>query len=199
MSTKGRRRSSLIRYKEKGGCTVQQLAGTSGLDYHGPCKSIKTPGNFHFNVFKLIGKICGKTDYLLCVKASIIFVYDSKNLNSPMYSVNLASKTCSVRGKRVELYTNLLLDTAFKFSTLQEVEDFHVIVIRGIEVANTDEVKKKLKHPLVLDKRASTVFAKKISESTEKAAPKAEQGIKTEGMMYQNMGGASGLGGLQGY
>lgn len=85
MSTKGRRRSSLIRYKEKGGCTVQQLAGTSGLDYHGPCKSIKTPGNFHFNVFKLIGKICGKTDYLLCVKASIIFVYDSKNLNSPMY------------------------------------------------------------------------------------------------------------------
>ena len=160
MSTSGRRRSSLVRYKKKGECTIQQLGGTQGLDIQLSCSSIKTPGNFTFNVFKLLGKVFGRTEYILAVKAAIIFVYDAKELTTPMYSVDLTHKTCAAKGKRVELYTNLLLDTAFKFSCLQEVEDFQVVVLRGIEIANSDEVKKSLKHPLQLNQRASTIFAK---------------------------------------
>ena len=42
------------------------------------------------------------------------------------------------------------------------------------------------------------VSLQKIAEKAAKAAPVGERGVKTEGMAYE-MGGASGLGGLQGY
>ncbi|GMI53647.1 hypothetical protein ScalyP_jg7437 [Parmales sp. scaly parma] len=143
-------------------CTIKQLEGTHGLDFNSTASVAKV--KFYCCDKKRSQK---KGQLVIVIKASHIFLYESPSSPGPRKCVNLLHMNVTFdvnNSKKVILSDSLSLPLyKFTFETDVDSSEFFKTCQRFIVTANSDAVKMRLGHSLVLSRHKSQLFAHEIS------------------------------------
>lgn len=205
MSTKDKRRSSLFQrarasfYRSRGqsGASVETLRGTTGSDFEGYALVERCSAeefSFGCNPFSCC---CGQKDglYFLLIKGYHCFVFKDEDSLAPKFAVELNHKKAVLQPKQgndcvVHLQTSLGdIDYKFTFSKSHLDENdtvstpdekaaaFVQAALAASNAAQSDEVRSRLGHQGLLNKRSSVRYANNIGTAKAKEQPDKPVGV----------------------
>lgn len=166
-----RARMSFYRSKGARGANVDTLRGTRGADFEGTGR-----------VFRGVeGSRClcmggggddGNKDRLIFVKGPFCFIFANEDSPAPKYAIGLQYMRPEVKpgqqqgGRHVVLLQDNLGDTQYEisFTTEDDSKRFAKAVKDQAQAAETEEVRKRLGHEHLLNKRASVRYAEEIAK-----------------------------------
>ncbi|KAL3802647.1 hypothetical protein HJC23_011971 [Cyclotella cryptica] len=195
-----RARASFYRSRGQTGASVETLRGTAGADFEGYAlvERCSAEEAFECNPLRFCCCCCGNKDgmYFLLVKGYHCFVYSDEEGISPKFAVELSHrKAVVVQPARdahcatVHLETSLGdLEYKFTFSRVHEDgnEDlapatraaaFVEAVSSAADAAQTEEVRTRLGHQNLLNKKSSVRYANAIGMAKAKDQPDAPVGM----------------------
>jgi len=174
------------RSKGQRGADVETLRGTKGADF-------EEQGRIHRGVegglgwcFCLGGGSGGdeNKDRLLLIKGTFCFVFSNNDPQSPKYAIALQYMRPEVKPARLGRYPVILSDNVgdvnyeLSFETEEIAKEFARVVREQAETAETEQVRKRLGHEHLLNKRASVRYAQTVAEKKVKEQP--DKPITTE-------------------
>ena len=182
----------------RNGASVRSLRGSSGADFEGNGVISRTTSNSMFNCTSLL--LCGcmtkkDTERFLLIKGFHCFVFDNDEGISPKYAIELMNRKAfigtlsilptsgtkkSKAPRQDPTYTTVHLETnmgdvdyKITFSDSFLASKFCDAVMNASSNATTDQVRTRLGHDKLLNKRASVRFANTIGASKVKEQPGA--------------------------
>lgn len=180
------------------GACVNSLRGTSGADFEGHGVISRTTSSSLFDCSSIV-LYCGRmtkkgTERFLLIKGYHCFVFDDNESMSPKYAIELmnrkafigtlsilptwASKKPGSAPRQDTTYATVHLETSMgdvdykiTFSDSLLASKFCDAVMNASSNATSDEVRKRLGHEKLLNKRVSVRFANTIGASKVKEQP----------------------------
>jgi hypothetical protein len=172
------RRSSLFQrarmsfYRSKGarGADIDTLRGTRGADFEGTGRVSRGVEGARCLCWGGGGDD-GTKDRLVLVKGPFCFIFASEDAPAPKYAIGLQYmrpevKTAGQFGRPVVLLKDNLGDTQYEvnFPSEDDASRFAKAVTDQAKAAETEEVRKRLGHEHLLNKRASVRYAESIAK-----------------------------------
>mmetsp|Transcript_17807 Transcript_17807/g.29444 ORF Transcript_17807/g.29444 Transcript_17807/m.29444 type:complete len:236 (-) Transcript_17807:1126-1833(-) len=186
----GRARQSFVRSGGERGATLSNLRGTTGADFEAKGDVERTNPNSAGGCGCLGGGSRIDTDVIILIKGPFCFIFKNEAASTPRYAINLAhmkAKTQSAPSGRhpVALETNLGdIEYEVYLKDEETAELFQTTVSQQAADGETDEVRKRLGHGHLLNKRASIRFAESVA--TKKIEDQPEAPVSTE-EIFANM------------
>ena len=191
-----RARASFYRSRGQNGASVETLRGTTGSDFEGFALVERCNAEaLDCNPFSCC---CGHKDglYFLLVKGYHCFVFKDEDGVAPKFAIELNHRKAALQPKHdanhciVHLQTSLG-DVEYKFTFAKSHLDendtvrtpdakagaFVAAVLAASSAAQTDEVRTRLGHQGLLDKRGSVRFAINIGKEKAKQQPEKPVGM----------------------
>mmetsp|Transcript_15179 Transcript_15179/g.25946 ORF Transcript_15179/g.25946 Transcript_15179/m.25946 type:complete len:272 (+) Transcript_15179:216-1031(+) len=197
-------RASFYRSRGQSGASVETLRGNTGADFEGYATVHRGDDDGAFAMFDLTSLFCGcckQKDglYFLLVKGYHCFVFKDEESKSPKYAIELMNTKAVVQPSHVSFvprvphpgaahdttYTTIHLETGlgdveYKF-TFANMDDglatkFCNAVSAASNEATTEQVRKRLGHEQLLNKRSSVRYANTIGAAKTKEQPDAPVG-----------------------
>lgn len=157
------------------------MRGTRGADFEGEGRVHRGVGGIGCFCF---GGSEENVDRLVLIKGPFCFIFVNEEAPSPKYAIGLQYMRTEVKpashGRVPVLLTDNLGDVQFEFSFAQEdvAKEFSRAVKEQASAAETEEVRKRLGHEHLLNKRSSVRYAESIAKKKIEDAP--EKRLTTE-------------------
>ena len=168
--------SHLFFYRSGGerGADVETLRGTHGADFEGSAYIQRGEGG---------GIGCGclgggdePKERLILIKGPFVFVFKNEDAAAPKYAVSLAHLKAKQQNPQstVTIESNLgEVEYQIKFAEIEPAKQFVKVANKQAAIGESDEVRKRLGHQHLLNKRksvryAETVAMKKVDDQPEK-------------------------------
>jgi hypothetical protein len=198
-------RASLYRSRGQSGASVETLRGTSGADFEGYATVERGDGSFDFELLSCCTKKDGL--FFLLIKGYHCFVFKDDEGKSPQYAIELINRKATIQPSHSSIiprvphpgashdttYTTVHLETGlgdveykFTFANLSEdgkkassakASEFCNAVAMASSEAQTEQVRTRLGHENLLNKRSSVRYANAIGKSKAKEQPEAPIGV----------------------
>lgn len=196
-------RASFVRSRGQSGATAETLRGNTGADFEGYATVHRGDGDGAFAMFDISNLFCcGKKKdglFYLLIKGYHCFVFKDEDAKSPKYAVELMNRRAIVQPSHSGLvphiphpgasqdttYTTIHLETSlgdveYKF-TFANMDDglaakFCNAVAAASNEATTEQVRKRLGHEGLLNKRSSVRYANAVGSAKAKEQPEAPVG-----------------------
>jgi hypothetical protein len=154
------------------GSDVETLRGTRGADYENSCRIARGVEGVGYGCF------CrsDEKDRLIFIKGTSCFVFSSENAPAPMYAISLVGVRAIVKSSTATVRLESSLgDTLYNvtFPTHDDAKRFADVLSEQASTAETDQLRKRLGHDMLLNKRTSQLHAEAIAEKTLKDQPDA--------------------------
>lgn len=163
---------SFVRSKGQRGADVETLRGTSGANYEGEAKVKRGGSNNGCGCFGGGSDAEPKKNRYVLVKGSACFVFSDEDAPTPKYAIMLAHMKTEVDNATVVLETALGdVDYCFIFPSSEEANKFASVVAEQAAVAEAEQIKERLGHGHLLQKRSSVKYAQNIAMNKEKDQP----------------------------
>ncbi len=191
-----RARASFYRSRGQTGASVETLRGTTGADFEGYAlvERCSAEEAFECNPFRCC---CGHKDglYFLLVKGYHCFVYIDEEGISPKFAVELSHRKAVVQPSRDANHATVHLESSlgdleYKFTFSRAQDDgkadvvpasrataFAAAVSSAANAAQTEEVRTRLGHQNLLNKKSSVRYANAIGNAKAKEQPDAPVGM----------------------
>jgi len=183
--------------------SVETLRGTSGSDFEGYATVHRGDGDGLMNVFDISSLFCCCKEkdglYFLLIKGYHCFVFTNEEGKAPKYAIELMNRKATIQPSHDSIipsiphpgaandttYTTIHLETnlgdiEYKFTFANMDDDlaskFCNAVAVASNMASTEQVRKRLGHEGLLNKRSSVKFAQAIGAAKAKDQPDAPVG-----------------------
>jgi hypothetical protein len=163
----------------KRGASADKLRGTNGADFEAKGRIHRVDNGIGCGCFGSSGS--SNSESLLLIKGPFIFVFDSEGCSSPKYAISLKLLQAKINktegGRHPVVLETSLGDVQYELSFVDAeiCSRFVKVVKEQSAYAEKAEIREKLGHGHLLNKRASTRFAEQIaSEKVKEAPPKNE-------------------------
>lgn len=195
-------RASFYRGRGQTGASVETLRGNTGSDFEGYATVHRGEGETLLDMFDITNLFCCKKKdglYFLLIKGYHCFVFVSEDSKSPKYAIELMNRRAVIQpshdgiipkvphpgaGKDTT-YTTINLETSlgdveyrFTFANMDEnlASKFCNAVTAASNEASTEQVRRRLGHEGLLNKRSSVRYAEAIGAAKAKDQPDAPVG-----------------------
>lgn len=193
-------RASFYRSRGQSGASVETLRGNTGSAFEGYANVHRGDGGDMFDITSLFC-CCKKKDglYFLLIKGYHCFVFNNEESKSPKYAIELMNRRATVQPSHDSLtprvphpgaaydttYTTIHLETSlgdidykFTFANMDSglASKFANAVAVASNDATTEQVRKRLGHEGLLNKRGSVRYAEAIGAAKAKDQPDAPMG-----------------------
>jgi len=196
-------RASFFRTQGHSGASVEILRGTTGATFEGYATVHRGEGDGILDMFDITNLFsCGKKKdgvYYLLIKGYHCFVFKNEESKAPKYAIELINRKANIQPSHESFiprvphpgaahdttYTTIHLETnlgdvEYKF-TFANMEDnmaskFCNAVAVASNEASTEQVRKRLGHEGLLNKRGSVRYAQAIGAAKAKDQPDAPLG-----------------------
>jgi hypothetical protein len=162
--------------------SFEETTHTIPFEFHLlPACHCRSGGKRGASADKLRGTNGADSESLLLIKGPFIFVFDSEGCSSPKYAISLKLLQAKINktegGRHPVVLETSLGDVQYELSFVDAeiCSRFVKVVKEQSAYAEKAEIREKLGHGHLLNKRASTRFAEQIaSEKVKEAPPKNE-------------------------
>lgn len=195
-------RASFYRSRGQTGATVETLRGNTGSDFEGYATVHRGDGGSILDMFDVTNLFCcRKKDglFFLLIKGYHCFVFANEDSKSPKYAIELMNRKAVVQPSHDSFiprvphpgaahdttYTTIHVETSlgdveykFTFANMDNdlVKKFTDAVASASNEASTEQVRKRLGHEGLLNKRSSVRYAEAIGAAKAKDQPDAPVG-----------------------
>lgn len=196
-------RSSFFRSRGQTGASVETLRGNTGADFEGFATVHRGDGDGILDMFDVTNLFCcgRKKDglYFLLIKGYHCFVFGDEESKSPKYAIELMNRKAVIQPSHESFvprvphpgaghdttYTTIHLETSlgdveykFTFANMDDqlASKFTNAVSTASNDASTEQVRKRLGHEGLLNKRSSVRYAEAIGAAKAKDQPDAPVG-----------------------
>jgi len=196
-------RASFFRTQGNSGASVEIMRGTTGSNFEGYATVHRGEGDGILDMFDITNLFsCGKKKdgvYFLLIKGYHCFVYKNEDSKAPKYAIELINRKAVIQPSHESLipriphpgaahdttYTTIHLETSlgdveykFTFANLEDnmASKFCNAVAVASNDASTEQVRKRLGHEGLLNKRGSVRYAQAIGAAKAKDQPDAPLG-----------------------
>ena len=170
-----RARMSFVRSKGARGADVDTLRGTRGADFEATGRITRGVEGVRCLCFG--GGDDGNKDRLIFIKGPFCFVFSDEQAAAPKYAIGLQymrpEAVTSQQGRFPVILKDTLGDVQFEvtFTTEDDATRFARAVKDQASAAETEEVRKRLGHEHLLNKRSSVRYAESIAKKKVEDQP----------------------------
>lgn len=172
----------------KRGASIEHLRGTTGADFEAVGRINRTG---EIVVCGCFGSSSDNSDLVILIKGPFLFVYASETSSSPKYAISLkslqAKKKSAEHGRHPVIIETSLGDPQYElsFTEADVATRFTNVVKTQAAYADKVEIRKKLGHDHLLNRRASVKFAEQVAtEKCKDAPPKPDADIGLDQQLF---------------
>lgn len=168
------------------GADVETLRGTSGADFEGSASVKRGDGGIGCGCF---GGGEEEKERLLLIKGAYVFVFKNENAEAPKYAISLAHlKTKQTNPLSLVTIESSLGDVEYqiKFSEESLAKKFVSVANKQAAIGEAEQVKKRLGHQHLLNKRKSVMYAEKVATKKIEDQPEKEEKLTAEDVQRFN-------------
>ena len=198
-------RASFYRSRGQSGASVETLRGNTGADFEGYATVHRGGGDGVLDMFDITNLLCfcgkNKKDglYFLLIKGYHCFVFKDEESKSPKYAIELMNKKAVVQPSHEGIipkvahpgaghdttYTTIHLETSlgdveYKLTFANMDDELATKFCNAVAVASnqasTEQVRKRLGHEGLLNKRGSVRYANTVGAEKAKEQPEEPVG-----------------------